>query len=79
MLGVRRPGVTDALHILEGHGVIKASRGLITVVDRKGLEAHSDASYGVPEAEYDRLVTNGGRPRPPPPASPAKVRGRARV
>jgi CRP-like cAMP-binding protein len=56
MLGVRRAGVTDALHILEGRGLIKARRGQITVVNRKGLEAVSDSSYGVPEAEYARLV-----------------------
>jgi len=56
MLGVRRPGVTVALHFLEGYGLIKATRGLIAVIDRKGLEAHSDASYGVPEAEYERLI-----------------------
>jgi CRP-like cAMP-binding protein len=56
MLGVRRSGVTIALHFLEGYGLIKARRGLITVIDRKGLEAHSDRSYGVPEAEYDRLI-----------------------
>ena len=58
MLGVRRAGVTDALHILEGRGLIKARRGLITVVDRKGMEALADPSYGVPEAEYARLVLN---------------------
>ena len=58
MLGVRRPGVTDALHVLEGHRLIKARRGQITVVDRKGLEAFADPSYGVPEAEYARLVLN---------------------
>jgi CRP-like cAMP-binding protein len=61
MLGVRRPGVTDALHILEGRGLIKARRGQILVVDRKGLEAASDASYGVPEAEYARLVLRASR------------------
>jgi CRP-like cAMP-binding protein len=58
MLGVRRAGVTDALHLLESRGLIKARRGQITVVDRKGLEATSDPSYGVPEAEYARLVLN---------------------
>ena len=58
MLGVRRAGVTDALHMLEGRGLIKARRGQITVVDRKGMEAVSDPSYGVPEAEYARLVLN---------------------
>ena len=58
MLGVRRAGVTTALHTLEGHKLIKARRGQITVVDRKGLEALSDPSYGVPESEYARLVLN---------------------
>ena len=56
MLGVRRAGVTTALHTLEGHKLIRARRGQITVVDRKGLEALSDPSYGVPESEYARLV-----------------------
>ena len=56
MLGVRRPGVTIALQFLEGYGLIKATRGRITVVDRKGLEARSDPAYGVPEAEYRRLI-----------------------
>ena len=59
MLGVRRPGVTVALHFLEGYGLIKATRGLISVIDRKGLQAHANGSYGVPEAEYERLI---GRP-----------------
>jgi len=58
MLGVRRAGVTDAMHILEGRGLIKARRGLVIVTDRKGLEAASDRSYGVPESEYARLVLN---------------------
>lgn len=61
MLGVRRPGVTVALHLLEGHGLIKASRGRITIIDRPGLKKHSDRCYGIPEAEYDRLI---GQPAP---------------
>ncbi len=65
MLGVRRAGVTDALHILEGRHLIKARRGQITVVDRVGLEALSDPSYGVPEAEYARLVGRGSKPKGP--------------
>jgi CRP-like cAMP-binding protein len=56
MLGVRRSGVTDALHILEGKALIRSSRGLITVRDRDGLEALAGASYGAPEAEYERLI-----------------------
>jgi CRP-like cAMP-binding protein len=38
MLGVRRPGVTVALGVLEKAGLIAHGRGHITVVDRPGLE-----------------------------------------
>ncbi|MET4702433.1 CRP-like cAMP-binding protein [Constrictibacter sp. MBR-5] len=55
MLGVRRPGVTDALHFLEGKGLIRSARGKVTVLDRTGLEQIADGSYGVPEMEYARL------------------------
>ena len=56
MLGVRRTGVTLALHILEGHGFIRARRGLVHVLDRDGLIENAHGSYGVPEAEYRRLL-----------------------
>lgn len=56
MLGVRRAGVTDALHELEGKGLIRAGRGAIEVLNRKGLIALAGGIYGVPEAEYDRLM-----------------------
>ena len=38
MLGVRRPGVTVAMGILERQGLIGHGRGNITVLDRVGLE-----------------------------------------
>jgi CRP-like cAMP-binding protein len=38
MLGVRRPGVTVAMGILEKAGLIAHGRGYITVVNRAGLE-----------------------------------------
>jgi CRP-like cAMP-binding protein len=38
MLGVRRAGVTTALHVLEGSRLIRSTRGLVTVRDRDGLE-----------------------------------------
>jgi CRP-like cAMP-binding protein len=60
MLRVGRPGVTDALHILEGRRLIKATRGLITITDRAGLEKHSGGMYGIPEAEYKRLIGVSG-------------------
>jgi CRP-like cAMP-binding protein len=56
MLGVRRAGVTDALSVLEGEKIIRAVRGKITVLDRKRLEGRARDSYGVPEAEYRRLI-----------------------
>ena len=55
MLGVRRPGVTVALHILEGKGLIRTVRGQVTILSRKGLIQQSRGSYGVAEAEYLRL------------------------
>lgn len=56
MLGVRRPSVTDALHVLEGNHLIKAERGLVTIRNRSALEALAGESYGIPEAEYRRLI-----------------------
>jgi hypothetical protein len=55
MLGVRRPGVTVALNLLERRGLIKSHRGVTTIVDRNGLQRTSDGAYGAPEAEFDRL------------------------
>lgn len=56
MLGVRRSGVTDALHTLEGRGLVRANRGVVIVVNRKSLIALAKKTYGVPEAEYRRLI-----------------------
>ena len=52
MLAVRRQSVTDALHVLEGNNLILASRGFITIRDRRGLRALAGEAYGVPEHEY---------------------------
>ncbi|NHT78580.1 Crp/Fnr family transcriptional regulator [Rhizobiaceae bacterium CRRU44] len=56
MLGVRRSGVTDHLHILEGMHAIKATRGRIRIRDRAKLEEIAGGCYGAPEREYDRLI-----------------------
>jgi CRP-like cAMP-binding protein len=56
MLGVRRSGVTDQIHILEGGHAIKATRGNIRVLDREKLREIADGCYGVPEREYERLI-----------------------
>lgn len=49
MLGVRRPSVTTALHILEGSHFIRSERGLITIRDRRGLEEFAMDAYGAAE------------------------------
>lgn len=56
MLGVRRPGVTVATHVLEGEHAIRATRGAIRVVDREKLKVFAGDSYGLAEAEYLRLI-----------------------
>jgi CRP-like cAMP-binding protein len=57
MLGVRRASVTVALDAFEKKGVIAARRGNITVVDRKAIEKTAGHFYGVPEAEFRRLIS----------------------
>ena len=59
MLGVRRAGVTTATHVLEGNGLIRAKRGVVTILDREKLEELADNAYGLPEAEYARLMAEG--------------------
>jgi len=72
MLAVRRSGVTLAIHILEGEGLIKATRGNIRVLDRSGLERLAGSSYGTAESEYERLIGPftdkrvAASPAPPP-------------
>jgi CRP-like cAMP-binding protein len=56
MLAVRRPGVTDALTALRKLGLITGARGQVRVLNRKGLERAAGESYGIPEAEYRRLL-----------------------
>jgi len=56
MLGVRREGVTDAALKLQRAGLIRYSRGHITVLDRAGLEGATCECYAVVKREYDRLL-----------------------
>jgi hypothetical protein len=48
--------VTEALHVLESHSLIRSARGQVVLRDRKGIERRAGGSYGVPEAEYRRLL-----------------------
>lgn len=71
MLGVRRPGVTVALQLLEQKGLICTHRGAVTVVDRDGLLEKANGAYGLPEAELRRLMAKHRL------ANPNKVKSQA--
>ena len=58
MLGVRRASVTIAVQALEDSSIVSTKRGLIVVQDRAGLEEIASPFYGVPEAEYTRLISS---------------------
>ncbi len=56
MLGVRRAGVTEALHSLKRQKLIGTHRSHIALLNRKGIEQIAGDFYGVPEKEYRRLI-----------------------
>lgn len=56
MLGVRREGVTEAACKLQSSGLIKYSRGKITILDRPNLEKRCCECYAVVKAEFDKLM-----------------------
>ncbi len=60
MLGVQRSSVTEVLQPLQEQGLIRNSRGRITVVDRAGLEAASCECYRSVKDEFDRLFGPAG-------------------
>jgi hypothetical protein len=56
MLGVQRTGVSAAAGALQKAGLIRYSRGNVTIIDRRGLEGRSCECYGVSKREFDRLL-----------------------
>ena len=61
MIGAPRTAVTAALHALESDRLVKAQRGVVIVIDRRGLEALAGSGYGTPECEYRRLIAPFGK------------------
>jgi CRP-like cAMP-binding protein len=59
MLGVRREGVTEAAGDLQKSGIIKYTRGKITLLDRPKLEARVCECYKVVKRETERLFPAG--------------------
>jgi CRP-like cAMP-binding protein len=58
MLGVRRAGVTVAMHALQDAGLVRQSRGRVLIVDRGRLERASCECYGTVRAHSERLLGN---------------------
>jgi|RhiMethySRZTD1v2_1073278.scaffolds.fasta_scaffold151324_2 CRP-like cAMP-binding protein len=56
MLGVRRAGVTVALHELSARGLIAITRKSIAIKSRSGLEAICDGLYGMAERRSARSL-----------------------
>jgi CRP-like cAMP-binding protein len=56
MLGVRRTSVTEVAGELKHQKIIDYSRGLVTILNRSGLEKRSCECYAVSKKEFDRLL-----------------------
>jgi CRP-like cAMP-binding protein len=56
MLAVRRPSVTEVVRRMAMDGMIRGGRGVITILDRAGVEARVCECYATVEKESRRLL-----------------------
>ena len=75
VIGAQRTGVTVALHIMEGEGAIRSKRGRVIILDRALLVKVAGEAYGMPEAEYRRLIGHFGRSPAPAPEQKMRLGG----
>ena len=59
MLGVQRPTVSGVATTLQQVGLIRYSRGKMTIRDRSGLEAACCECYGIIKQEFERILQDG--------------------
>ncbi|MCC6492965.1 MAG: Crp/Fnr family transcriptional regulator [Pirellulales bacterium] len=56
MLGVRRASVSEVLRPLQQQGLVRYSRGKITILDRPGLEAGACECYRIVADRYSQIL-----------------------
>ena len=66
MLGANRATVSLTAGVFQQAGLIRYSRGTVTVLDRGGLETAACECYGVMKAEFDRPPLGVDLPQPAP-------------
>ncbi len=69
LLGVRREGITGAVHDLQRAGAIRTERGHVIVLDRSKVQQHTCECYNVIRREYARLTVHGHRRDHPGPTT----------
>ncbi len=67
MLGVRRAGISVVANALQAQGLIRQSRGRITVLDRAGLEGKACTCYRMIEHNRARIMGPSSRVADAPP------------
>jgi CRP-like cAMP-binding protein len=58
MLGVHRPTVSETAQRLQAEGLIRYSRGIISITDRTGLERMACDCYRIIKKEFDDLANH---------------------
>ena len=58
MLGIRRSSVTVSAGILQQAGMIRYTRGQLSILDRHKLEETACECYQVVQSEYHRLLNS---------------------
>ncbi|MCX7162962.1 MAG: PAS domain S-box protein [Rhodocyclales bacterium] len=79
LLGVRRVAVSEAAGKLQAAGLMTYSRGQITILDRRGLEARACECYAAMKMHSDRLLHSMSKALNPPPVRPTPKNIRARA